>query len=71
MFHLEQSLQLGLKYKLFELTGTYDKTHDIITLLNKVVEITKNENLRKILEENYITLEIIKASIHFFKISTF
>ena len=35
MFHLEQALQLGLKYKLYELTGTYDKTHDIIILLKR------------------------------------
>jgi hypothetical protein len=45
---------------LFELTGTFDKIHDIITLLNKVVEITKNENLRKILGESYVVLELLK-----------
>jgi len=47
---------------LFELTGTFDKIHDIITLLNKVVEITKNENLRKILGESYVVLELLKQA---------
>jgi hypothetical protein len=31
-------------------------------LLNKVFEITRNENLRKILEESYVTLELLKQA---------
>jgi HEPN domain-containing protein len=62
MFHLEQALQLGLKYKLYELTGTYDKTHDIIILLNKVIELTKNNKLKEIVDNEYITLELIKQA---------
>jgi len=62
MFHLEQALQLGLKYKLYELTGTYDKTHDIIILLNKVIELTKDNKLKEIIDVEYITLELIKQA---------
>ncbi|MFZ8801338.1 MAG: HEPN domain-containing protein [Candidatus Nanopusillus sp.] len=62
MFHLEQALQLGLKYKLYELTGTYDKTHDIIILLNKVIELTKDNRLKEILDKEYVTLELIKQA---------
>ena len=62
MFHLEQALQLGLKYKLYELTGTYDKTHDIIILLNKVIELTKDNKLKEIMDTEYVTLELIKQS---------
>jgi HEPN domain-containing protein len=62
MFHLEQALQLGLKYKLYELTGTYDKTHDIIILLNKVIELTKDNKLKEIIDMEYITLELIKQA---------
>jgi HEPN domain-containing protein len=62
MFHLEQALQLGLKYKLYELTGTYDKTHDIIILLNKVIELTKDSKLKEIMDMEYITLELIKQA---------
>jgi len=62
MFHLEQSLQLGLKYKLYELTGTYDKTYDIIILLNKVIELTKDNKLKEIMDKEYITLELIKQA---------
>jgi HEPN domain-containing protein len=59
IFHLEQALQLGSKYKLYELTGTYDKTHDIIILLNKFIELTKDNKLKEIMDEEYITLELI------------
>ncbi len=62
MFHLEQALQLGLKYKLYELTGTYDKTHDIIILLNKIIELTKDNKLKEIMDKEYITLELIKQA---------
>jgi HEPN domain-containing protein len=62
MFHLEQALQLGLKYKLYELTGTYDKTHDIIILLNKITELTKDNKLKEIVDNEYITLELIKQA---------
>ena len=62
MFHLEQALQLGLKYKLYELTGTYDKTHDIIILLNKGIELTKDNKLKEIMDMEYITLELIKQA---------
>jgi HEPN domain-containing protein len=62
MFHLEQALQLGLKYKLYELTGTYDKTHDIIILLNKVIELTKDNKLKEIMDVEYTTLELIKQA---------
>ena len=62
MFHLEQALQLGLKYKLYELTGTYDKTHDIIILLNKVIELTKDSKLKEIIDKEYVTLELIKQA---------
>jgi len=62
MFHLEQALQLGLKYKLYELTGTYDKTHDIIILLNKVIELAKDNKLKEIMDVEYITLELVKQA---------
>jgi len=62
MFHLEQALQLGLKYKLYELTGIYDKTHDIIILLNKVIELTKDNKLKEIMDMEYVTLELIKQA---------
>jgi len=62
MFHLEQALQLGLKYKLYELTGTYDKTHDIIILLNRVIELTKDNKLKEIMDMEYVTLELIKQA---------
>lgn len=55
MFHVEQALQLALKYK-----GSFEKTPDVIRLLDEVVEITGNENLRRLRNEEAVTLEVIR-----------
>jgi HEPN domain-containing protein len=48
IFHPEQSLQLALKYILFQFKGSFEKTHDVLRLLDEVIELSKNVNLRKI-----------------------
>ncbi|MEM0173278.1 MAG: HEPN domain-containing protein [Sulfolobaceae archaeon] len=62
IFHLEQALQLALKYILFQLKGSFEKTHDIIRLLDEVIELTKNEKLRKLRNDEATTLEVIRES---------
>jgi len=62
MFHLEQALQLALKYTLFQLKGSYEKTNDVIRLLDEVIELSKNENLRKMRNEEASTLDVIRES---------
>ena len=62
MFHLEQALQLGLKYVLFQLKGSFAKTHDILQLLDEVIELTGNEKLRRIRIEEAVTLEVLRES---------
>lgn len=63
IFYPEQALQLALKYILFQYKGSFEKTHDIIRLLDEVIELTKDENLRKIRNEEAATLEVIKGLI--------
>jgi len=62
MFNLEQTLHLALKYILFQFKGSYEKTHDVIRLLDEVIELSKNENFRKIRNEEASTLEVIRES---------
>ncbi|MEM4138746.1 MAG: HEPN domain-containing protein [Sulfolobaceae archaeon] len=62
IFHLEQALQLALKYILFQLKGSFEKTHNIIRLLDEVIELTKNEKLRKLRNDEATTLEVIRES---------
>ncbi len=62
MFHLEQALQLALKYKLFQLTGSFQKTHDIVTLLDQVIELTNNENLRKTRINEAVALSLLRQA---------
>ncbi|QXJ32658.1 HEPN domain-containing protein [Saccharolobus shibatae] len=62
MFHLEQALQLALTYILFQFKGSFEKTHDVIRLLDEVIELAKNENLRKIRNDEASTLEVIRES---------
>ncbi|BCU66700.1 DNA-binding protein [Sulfolobales archaeon HS-7] len=62
MFHLEHALQLAFKYTLFQLKGSFEKTHDIIRLLDEVIELTNNERLRNVRDEEATTLEVIRDS---------
>ncbi|BFH74826.1 HEPN domain-containing protein [Sulfurisphaera javensis] len=43
VFHLEQALQLSLKYVLFNLTGSFPKIHDVKELLARVINLTGNK----------------------------
>ncbi|MEJ2771652.1 MULTISPECIES: HEPN domain-containing protein [unclassified Stygiolobus] len=62
MFNLEQALQLSLKYTLYQLTGGFEKTHDIKKLLSQVVELSKNKELEKIMREEYVVLDVLEQS---------
>ena len=62
MFSLEQALQLGLKYYLSNLTGSFPKTHDIVELLKKVVELTNNAKLSQVLSSEISTLDLLKQA---------
>jgi HEPN domain-containing protein len=62
MFSLEQSLQLALKYYLSELTGSFPRTHDIVDLLKKIVELTNNSKLSEILKNDICTLDLLKEA---------
>ncbi|WP_291998725.1 HEPN domain-containing protein [Caldivirga sp.] len=62
IFHLEQALQLALKYKLFQLTGSFQKTHDIVALLDQVIELTNNENLRNTRINEAVALSLLRQA---------
>ncbi|MFP3349210.1 MAG: HEPN domain-containing protein [Thermoproteus sp.] len=62
MFSLEQALQLSLKYTLYQLTGSFEKTHSVKRLLRQVVELTGNRELEKMVGEAHIVLELIEQS---------
>lgn len=57
LFHLEQALQLCLKYKLYEQYGDYPKTHSLRTLINEVSRFTTidvDPLILDLLEDAYI-----------------
>ncbi len=62
MFHLEQALQLALKYALYERTGTYERTHNVIKLLDDLVRITNNDRLRELLDSEASILDLIQQA---------
>ncbi|BDC18647.1 HEPN domain-containing protein [Acidianus sp. HS-5] len=51
-------MQLGLKYALFQHKSSFEKTHDVMKLLDDVIEMTNNDNLRKIRNDKATTLEV-------------
>ena len=62
MFHLEQALQLALKYTLYERTGTFKRTHDIMELLEDIVKLTNNDKLRELLEKETSLLDLLRQA---------
>lgn len=62
LFSLEQALQLGLKYYISTLTGSFPKTHDVVDLLRRIIELTKNEKLKEILDSEISTLDLLKQA---------
>ncbi|QIW23654.1 HEPN domain-containing protein [Sulfolobus sp. S-194] len=62
LFSLEQALQLGLKYYISMLTGSFPKTHDVVDLLKKIIELTRNKKLKEILDSEISTLDLLKQA---------
>lgn len=63
LFHLEQALQSAPKHALFQLKGGFTKTHDVLRLLDEIIELTRSEKLRRIRNEEASTLEAIRPYI--------
>ncbi|MFP3234526.1 MAG: HEPN domain-containing protein [Sulfolobaceae archaeon] len=62
LFLLEQALQLGLKYYISKLTGSFPKTHDIVDLLKRIIELTENKKLKEVLNAEISTLDLLKQA---------
>ncbi|WP_225905728.1 HEPN domain-containing protein [Stygiolobus caldivivus] len=62
MFNLEQALRLSLKYTLYQLTGSYEKTHDIKRLLREVVMLTNNKDLEDILRREHVVIDLLEQA---------
>jgi HEPN domain-containing protein len=62
LFSLEQALQLGLKYYISKLTGSFPKTHDIVDLLKRIIELTENKKLKEALNAEISTLDLLKQA---------
>ena len=62
LFHLEQALQLALKYVLFQLSGSFKKTHDILLLLDEIIELTSNDKLRRIRVDEAAVLTVVREA---------
>ncbi len=51
-FHIEQAVQLYLKYNLWKILGDFEKTHDIRELLEEYGKaIEQEEKIKKIIQE--------------------
>ncbi|WP_291767754.1 HEPN domain-containing protein [Caldivirga sp. UBA161] len=62
MFHLEQALQLALKYTLYERTGTFKRAHDVMDLLEDIIKLTNNDKLRELLEKEAHILDLLRQA---------
>ncbi|ABP50303.1 MAG: HEPN domain-containing protein [Pyrobaculum arsenaticum] len=55
LFHLEQALQLCLKYKIYEKYGDFPKTHSLKRLLSEVGQVAADPVIVDLLEDAYIS----------------
>jgi HEPN domain-containing protein len=62
MFHLDQAFQLNIKAKLLELKGSYPRTHFLRVLLEELSNIFKKDKIKKIIEENKMTIRNLERS---------
>jgi HEPN domain-containing protein len=42
------------------LTGSFPKTHDVVDLLKRIIELTGNKKLKEILDAEIPTLDLLK-----------
>jgi len=60
LFHVEQFLQLYLKYLLYKKIGVYPKTHSPIYLLKEVIKIHDNDELKGFYDKNLEMLNLLE-----------
>ncbi len=62
LFHVEQFLQLYLKYLLYRRIGDFPKTHLLIRLFKDVLKVYDNEDLKRFYEENLEILYLLEEA---------
>lgn len=60
LFHIEQYLQLYLKYLLYRKVGVYPKTHSLIHLLKEVVKVYEDDELKEFYDKNLEPLNLLE-----------
>lgn len=62
LFHVEQFLQLYLKYLLYMKIGDFPKTHSVVRLIKDVIKVYNDYRLREFYEENLETLYLLEEA---------
>ncbi|RLE55733.1 MAG: hypothetical protein DRJ30_03265 [Candidatus Methanomethylicota archaeon] len=62
LFHVEQFIQLYLKYLLFRKIGDFPKTHSLIHLIKYVMKIYGEDPLKKFYDENLEILYLLEEA---------
>jgi len=62
LFHVEQFLQLYLKYLLYRRIGDFPKTHLLTRLFKDVIEVYGDEALRRFYEENLEAIYLLEEA---------
>jgi len=62
LFHVDQFLQLYLKYLLYRKIGDYPKTHSLIRLIKDLIKVYDNEHLKQYYKQNLETLYLLEEA---------
>ena len=62
LFHVEQFLQLFLKYLLYQKIGDYPKTHSVVRLVRDLIKVYESNGLQEFYDESLETLYLLEES---------
>jgi len=62
LFHVEQFLQLFLKYLLYQKIGDYPKTHSVVRLVRDLIKVYESKELQEFYDESLETLYLLEES---------
>ena len=60
LFHVEQFLQLYLKYLLYEKVGAYPKTYSLIYLFKEAMKVFEDDEVREFFDKNLEAINLLE-----------
>lgn len=60
IFHVEQAIQLYLKFLLYKKVGVYPKTHSLTGLFKEIIKVFDREDIKKFFDQNFEMINLLE-----------